>query len=80
MSNEGKRTKLENIAVNKVNETSVPRAFMPPNSENENIKNPKNSMIDEYSILCPVSSSAIIIDFLIFHFVIARSSLYFARK
>ena len=41
----GNKIRFENMANNKVRETSIPRACVPPNSDAEKIENPKNKII-----------------------------------
>ena len=45
-SMEGKRSKLDSIANNKVADTNAPKATVPPKSETVKTENPKNSTID----------------------------------
>ena len=45
-NNEGNSNKLDNMANNKVVETSAPKATVPPKLEMVNTENPKNNTIE----------------------------------
>ena len=52
---DGSNNKFVNSAINNVNEINIPRAAVPPKLEIEKIENPKNKIIEVYTILNPVS-------------------------
>lgn len=51
----GNKIILVNIDINKVKDTSTPKATVPPKLDAEKIEKPENKIIDVYTILNPVS-------------------------
>ena len=45
-TNDGNKTKFDNIPKNNVNATNPPKATVPPKLDNINTENPKNKMIE----------------------------------
>ena len=51
------------MAIIRVNEIKIPNAAVPPKLEMEKIENPKNKMIEVYTMLKPVSCMAALMAF-----------------
>src|SRR5699024_4890192 len=76
---DGRKSRFDKVAKNRVMETNIPNATVPPKLESVNTENPSNNTIEVYSILIPVSLIAAYTDFLIFQSLETSSCLYRAK-